>query len=114
MTPRPITQGELAVLRATLNKAANSPLSPDVLAGLEGLQVIGGCECGCDSIDFAEHDPQRPSRPIADGTGKTLAGGDVGIIVWGTDEAVTSIEVYDLGAGDTDIKLPVESSIRPW
>jgi len=48
------------------------------------------------------------------GTGKTLTGGDVGIIVWGTDDAVTGIEVYDLGAGDTDIKLPVESSIRPW
>ena len=70
--------------------------------------------CGCDSVDFAQHDPDRPSRPIADGTGKTPAGGDVGIVVWGTDEAVTGIEVYDLGAGDEDIKLPVESSIRAW
>jgi hypothetical protein len=113
-TPRSITQGELAVLRATLEKAAKVPLDPDVLAGLGSLRVIGGCECGCDSVDFAEHDPERPSRPIADGTGNTPAGGDVGIIIWGTDDAVTGIEVYDLGAGDADIKLPIESSIRPW
>lgn len=74
----------------------------------------GGCECGCDSVDFAEHDPEWPCGQSPMGTGKTPTGGDVGIIIWGIDDAVTGIEVYDLGAGDADIKLPVESSIRPW
>jgi hypothetical protein len=97
-----------------LDKAAKGSIGPDVLMRLETLQVIGTCECGCDSVDFAELDPQRPQRPIADGIGKTPAGGDVGIIIWGMDDAVTAIEVYDLGAGDGDIKLPVENSIRPW
>jgi hypothetical protein len=96
-----------------LERAAKVSLEPDVLARLENLRVISGCECGCDSVNFAEHDSQRPSRPIAEGNGKTPAGGDVGIMIWGTDDAVTGIEVYDLGAGDGDIKLPVESSIRP-
>jgi hypothetical protein len=113
-TPRPLTERELGVLRATLERAERVALAPHVFEGLQSLRVIGGCECGCDSVDFAEHDSERPSRPIADGTGKTPAGGDVGIIIWGTDDAVTGIEVYDLGAGDEDIKLPVESSIRLW
>lgn len=85
-----------------------------MLERLERLQVVGGCDCGCDSVDFVEDDPRRPSRPIADGTGKTASGGDVGIIIWGDDDGVTEMEVIDLGAGDGDIKLPVEGSIRPW
>lgn len=113
-TPRPLTEAELAVLRATLERAARTLPPPHVIAGLPRLGVIEKCACGCDSVNFAEHDPARPSRPIADGIGKTPAEGDVGIIVWGTDDAVTGIEVFDLGAGDADIKLPVEASIQPW
>ena len=114
MTPRLVTQDEIAVIRTTLERAARVQLPPSLIARLEDLRVIRRCDCGCDSVDFTEHDPGRPSRPIADATGKTPAGGDVGIIIWGNDEAVTGIEVYDLGAGDGDIKLPVDSSIRPW
>jgi hypothetical protein len=114
MTPRPLTQREIAVIRAAIERAAKVQLEPGVLERLEDLRVVRRCDCGCDSVDFAEHDPQRPERPIADGTGKTPAGGEVGIIIWGTDDAVTGIEVYDLGAGDGDIRLPVESSLRPW
>jgi len=113
MTTRALAPRELGVLRATLEKAAKLELAPALLGCLENLRVIGGCTCGCESIDFAEHDSDRPPRPIADGIGKTPAGGDVGIIVWGTDDAVMSLEVYDLGAGELDIKLPVEASIRP-
>jgi len=109
MTPR-----ELAVLRATLERGADIRLAPNVFAALGSLRVIGGCGCGCESLDFVEHDPQRPSRPIAHGTGTTPAGGDVGLIVWGTDEAVVGLEVYDLGAGQQDIKLPLEDSVRPF
>lgn len=114
MTPRPITQRELTVLRATLERAGNVQVDAAVLTRLENLSVVSGCECGCDSVDFAEDDPQRPSRPIVEGIGKTRAGGVVGIIIWGADDAVTGIEIYDLGAGDGDVRLPVEGSISPW
>jgi hypothetical protein len=113
MMPRALAQRELAVLRATLCRAATLTLAPEALEHLEDLRVIGGCSCGCESIDFVEYDLEQRSRPIANGIGTTPAGGDVGIIVWGTADAVTSLEVYDLGAGDSDIRLPVEASIRP-
>lgn len=54
------------------------------------------------------------SHPIADGIATTPSGGTVGVIVWGTDDSVTSLEIYDLGAGDGDQRLPTPESIRPW
>ncbi|MGH7535357.1 MAG: hypothetical protein ACREMG_07215, partial [Gemmatimonadales bacterium] len=58
--------------------------------------------------------PEHRPKPIADGIGTTPAGGKVGVIVWGTAEAVTGLEVYDLGAGAADLRLPDPSSIAPF
>jgi hypothetical protein len=38
----------------------------------------------------------------------------VGVIVWGTADRVTGLEVYDLGAGPHDLTLPVPDSIEPF
>jgi hypothetical protein len=46
--------------------------------------------------------------------GTTKLGGTVGIIVWGRDDQITGLEVYDLGAGEDDLTLPVPESIRPF
>jgi hypothetical protein len=54
------------------------------------------------------------SRPIADGTATTPSGGGVGVIVFGTSTKITGLEVYDLGAGDNDLRLPEPSSVLPW
>ena len=110
---RPITLEERSVIRATLERAAVSPGYESLATKLEHLRAVERCGCGCDSVEFYI-DRDRPSEPISDGIGQTAAGGTVGIIVWGTEEAVTGIEVYDLGAGHGDLKLPVPSSIRAW
>jgi len=114
MTPRPLTPEEVTVIRAAIARAPAAEVNPAVLGTLERLRVVHRCDCGCDSVDFVARDPARPPRPLADGFGETPAGGAVGIIIWGTDDGVTGIEVYDLGAGSEDIKLPVDTSIRPW
>jgi hypothetical protein len=31
-----------------------------------------------------------------------------------TDDAVTGLEIYDAGAGDGNVRLPVAESIRPF
>lgn len=110
---RPITAAELDVIRAALERI---PVSQEVptLRGLEQLRAVGQCGCGCDSVDFVEFDAARPSRPVADGIGTTRAGGTVGVIVWGRSGAVTGLEVYDLGAGDDDLKLPTPESLRSF
>ena len=69
--------------------------------------------CGCASVDF-EKEQLGISQPIADGTGKTANGGSVGIIVWGANNLITGLEVYDLGAGDDDLGLPDPNSIVSW
>lgn len=111
---RPITPEEVTVIRVALERAPASP-GPGIPTGdLETLHVVSRCSCGCDSVDFAEHDPARPAKPIADGIGTTPSGGTVGIIIWGGTDAVTGLEVYDLGAGDGDLKLPTANSIRAF
>jgi hypothetical protein len=112
--PRQVTQEEADVIRAALDCAASTAPLVGLLRPLGELRVVGRCECGCDSIDFIPAETERHSRPLADGIGTTPAGGTVGIIVWGTDDAVTSLEIFDLGAGDGHVRLPVPESIRPF
>jgi hypothetical protein len=114
ITPRPISAAEVAVIRAALVQVPSRSPAGALKKPLEDLEVVGRCDCGCDSVDFVPSVSDLHSRPIADGMGTTPTGGTVGVIVWGTDDAVTSLEVYDLGAGDAGIRLPVPDTIRSW
>jgi hypothetical protein len=81
---------------------------------VSNLEVVGRCECGCASIDFDAPTSDQHSTLIADGTGTTPSGGRVGVIVWGRPDAITGLEIYDLGAGDDDLVLPVPTSVISW
>ena len=111
---RSITPQESAVIRATLEHAAKKSDTSRFASGVDRLHAIGKCGCGCDSFDFAKHDPARRSQIIADGIGVTPKGSQVGVLIWATDDAITGLEIYDLGAGTGDIKLPVPESIHSW
>ena len=69
------------------------------------------CECGCASVDFDAPASDQHSTVVADGIGQTPRGGQVGVIVWGRRYAITGLEVYDWGAGDDDLALPVPASV---
>ena len=119
MNPRPsvrrrIKQEEIAVIRVALEKASLARAYTSFAEGLEDLQVVSRCACGCDTVEFAKHDPDEKDVLLADAIGTTPAGGTVGLIVWGTAREVTGLEVYDLGAGDGGVRLPVPESIIPW
>ena len=109
--PRPISPTELAVLRAALERAPSDRPVHELRTPLEGLQVISTCPCGCDSIDFSLQDVPR-SRPVATAVGTRPFGGDVGVLVWGTDHEVTGLEVYDLSFDDRGIRLPTPESVQ--
>ena len=111
---RPIQIAEAAVVRTMLLQAPVAPGYAHLVDTIESLRVIDRCACGCDSVDFAKTDSINRSTLLADGIGLTPKGGQVGVIVWGRVDAVTGLEVYDLGAGDDDIRLPVLQSIRPF
>jgi hypothetical protein len=105
---------EINVIRQALARTAVSPEINKLETTVEGLTVVGKCDCGCDSVDFQEHNSVPDIKPIADGTGITAKGGTVGVIVWGTPKIITGLEIYDLGAGDKDLTLPRPESIQPF
>ena len=110
---RGISVEETVVIRTALEKAAVAEFQA-LGSKLQHLRAIDQCGCGCDSVDFVTYNPSNPPKPLAQGIGETPRGGTVGVIVWGTSEGVTGLEIFDLGAGDDDLKLPVPDSIRPW
>ena len=108
---RAIRHEEVEVIRAALEQAGVGSVTTSAVAAIQSLVVVGRCECGCASVDFeTEASPER-STLVADGVGKTPRLGQVGIIVWGRPDAITGIEVYDLGAGDDDLVLPIPRTI---
>lgn len=109
---RPISSAESEVVLAALRRAPAGTVSPALADAVGHLTVIGRCECGCPSIDFASRAELGQARPIADGIGRTAGGAQVGILVWGTDEAITGLEVYELG--EPAVELPDPHTIEPW
>jgi len=111
---RGINQSEAEIIRAALERASLGPLDETVRAAIPNLEVVARCECGCTSVDFDAPTSEQRSGIIADATGQTPRGGQVGVIVWGRSDAITGLEIYDLGAGDDDLVLPVPTSVIPW
>ncbi|MCE9595591.1 MAG: hypothetical protein K8S98_15495 [Planctomycetes bacterium] len=112
-TGRSIRPEEAEVVRTVLTRAPRQPVDASVIEAIASLRVVGGCRCGCASIDFERKWTTRHGQ-VADGIGKTASGGQVGVILWGRRDAISSLEIYDLGAGQSDLRLPVPETIRPY
>jgi hypothetical protein len=97
-----------------LEKAPKNGGRHSLIDQIDSLRVIGRCDCGCASVDFEVEGQSPPAKQVADATGTTPAGGKVGVIVWAIDERLTGLEIYDLGAGDDDLRLPTVESIEAW
>lgn len=110
---RSIGAGEIKVIRVALEKALVGLVDTVAKGAVDRLQVMGRCECGCASVDFDAQESDQPSTLLADAIGYTARGGRVGVIVWGRPDAITGLEIYDLGAGDGDLVLPEPESIEP-
>ncbi len=111
---RIITKQEASIVRTTLQQAPAIDIPQRLFETIESLIVVGKCDCGCASVDFEENGDHSNLIPIGDAQGITEAGGMVGIIVWGTENEITGLEIYDMGAGEKDISLPILESIHPW
>lgn len=107
ITPRPIFEQERAVVRAVLERGAFKTCHPSLIESIASLTVVGACDCGCASVDFANPDHQTARvAPIGEGHGSTAGGAEVGAVVWGTPDAVVSLEIYTLGHDDGTLPLP--------
>jgi hypothetical protein len=112
-TTRPINDDEVRVIQTALRRCAEISNASGLVRSLPNLQVVGGCECGCASVDFAITTPEL-RRPIAEGIGILTNGERVGVIVWGTSDVVTGLEIYDMSATATGLPLSQLQSVIPW
>jgi hypothetical protein len=111
---RAITSDEAAVIRAALEYAGVLAVDDAAKVAVSTLTVVAKCECGCASVEFDAPVSEQRAMVLADGTARTSRGGKVGVIVWGRPDAITGLEIYDRGAGEGDLVLPISSSIIPW
>jgi hypothetical protein len=110
---RPINDDEIRIIRTTLERCGQIPEAVGLVPTLDNLHVVDGCQCGCASVDFAVTTPEQ-RQPIADGLGILPNGERVGVIVWGTPDSVTGLEIYDMSATATGLPLSKLQSVIPW
>ena len=110
---RPISEDEAVLVKWLLVNAPTENPIKESPPNVGELRVVARCQCGCASVDFERDGQAGRSRPIAEAVGKTAEDLSVGLILWGRDDAVTGLEVYELDAGSAG-SLPSLESLRPW
>ena len=108
VSPRPLTSDEEGVVLGLLRLGQQ----PIPAAGERASwRVVGRCECGCASFDLQPN--ARGASILADGYGRTPAGVEVGVILWGRDGAPISLEVYMLGTETSELPAPESLRLDP-
>ena len=107
---RGITPEEHAVMFRAVQVGGIEGADIPSLDDLHSLQVVGRCECGCDSLDFRHLRPGQIPSLVADATGETLTGECVGILVFAYEGQFTGLEIVSYSDGPAP--LPVLSTIR--
>jgi hypothetical protein len=110
---RPISPAEAAVVEWLLRNASVVGSLEHLVQGVQQLRVVGRCGCGCASIDFEKDGQTSKARVIADAVGETAPKLRCGVILWGRDDAVTGLEVYEWEPG-SNLALPSVESLKPW
>jgi hypothetical protein len=109
--PRPLTEDEHDLIEAMLG-ALRSGVSR-FIGQLESAEVIGGCGCGCPSIDIAVVSDAADGKPtpviLADAV--SPGGVSVGVILWARDGRLSGLEVHPW-EGDEVIRLPRPETLR--
>jgi hypothetical protein len=107
ISPRPIKADEVAVLEAALLGAPPGSISPDWVADLRSLIVVGICECGCRSLYFSPTGAK--DRPIATSVGRTPSGKFVEVMIWVAADRVSALDIVDY---ESSGELPAVDTIR--
>jgi hypothetical protein len=111
-SPRGISAQEAAVLTRALDVCPVAVISDAQRGLVPKLQVVARCECGCDTVEFVRLDRASIASILADGLGETPSGQAVGLIVFGTADTFTCLEVYSYD--EIPARLPTLESIRAY
>ena len=105
--PRSLSVAEQAVVSRLMELGRCA----DAATIIAALRVVGGCTCGCASIDFSS-ESGGSAQILGDALGATEDGISVGVILWSVQGKPSSLEIY-MPAEDT-CKLPDPTSLRPF
>jgi hypothetical protein len=103
--PRPLTVDEHDLIEALLG-AVRSGVGR-YIGQLESLEVIGGCRCGCPSIDLevASAGADGLPTPVILADAESPEGVSVGVILWARGGQLSGLEVHPWDGSDV-IRLP--------
>lgn len=113
---RPLTEEERKLLEWLL--ANGSPEAKPYISQIANVNVVGKCTCGCPTIDLAlgnrEQRKTAPSIILADFTGKTPEGIEVGVIVHAREGEISELEVYAIPDWKGPFNLPSIESLKQF
>lgn len=96
--------------------ANGTPQAQEYVSQLAHVVVVGGCTCGCPSIDLAVGEAQArktgPSHLLADFEGKTVEGVEVGVILHAREGQLSELEVYAIPDLEGPFSLPSIESLK--
>jgi hypothetical protein len=108
---RPVTSHEAAIVEWLVDNASVGDVAAYRLRPVAGLSVVGGCACGCRSLDFQLN--KAGAKMIADAIAVYPDGQKAGLILWGRDGEIVSLEVYDLHP-EASHRMPEIAHLRNW
>jgi len=106
---RPISGIEAAVIQRALEAAATDPSALELASQISQLRVIGGCGCGCASVEFRQPTQGQSAVIVADAEATTHSGEQIGLLVWAIEGQLSGLEVYSYS--DAPAPLPDPESI---
>jgi hypothetical protein len=103
--PRPITPAEAAVVQWLLDHTCYDVSAYRSIA-LQDLQVVGGCSCGCASIDYTN------KQMVADEIALYPDGMKAGLILWARAGILVGLEIYEMDP--VADRFPAVEHLRRW
>jgi hypothetical protein len=95
-----------------LRNAATTADATSFLEQVPDLHVVGGCGCGCPSVDFKVGGQDAVASIIADAEGTSPEGLPVGVMLWAKNGRISGLEVYPFE--DTErLGLPGLETLKP-
>jgi hypothetical protein len=109
--PRPLTVDEHDLIEAMLG-AVRSGVSR-YIGQLESAVVVGGCGCGCPSVNLivGAADAEGAPSPILLADAESPEGVPVGLILWARGGCLSGLEVHPWDGSEV-IRLPDAETLR--
>jgi hypothetical protein len=112
---RPLTQNERDLIRWLIEHSFVKDASR-LLPQIDRLSVATKCNCGCPTIDFAldgEPVARKGEQLVSDWIAE-VDGMPVGVMLWQTNDRISTLEVYSLPGTDKPFGLPSLESIKGY